>query len=331
MKQAFLCLVTFLSDLLPVDGKNRDSMDLLPVTGSIITLFILVGVGFIAYRLGYVTRHGASGLSSLLVNVSIPCLILESMQVPLSSGLVHSMEIIVIVEIVVYAVSFCIAALIPCILKGSPFETGVLRFMLIFSNLGFMGYPVAYAMFGQESVFYVTLINLPFGFLVFTIGVFLLRPDLASHPDLRRILTPGLLASFLGLILLVTGITIPPPLNESISLLGSVTTPLAMIVIGTFLAPLPLADMISDTRVWVISACRLMVIPVIVFIIISPFVTDPLLLGIPVLLAAMPVAANTVLLSEEYGVNAELASKGVFISTLLSLVTIPIIGYVLLP
>jgi len=285
-------------------------MDFLLVATSIITLFILIGVGFVAYRMGYIIRSGASGLSSLLVNVAIPCLILESMQAPLSEGLIYSMEVIVAIEIVVYAVSFFFAVVIPYFLTGSSFETGVLRFMMIFSNLGFMGYPVAYAIFGEESVFYVALINIPFGFLVFTLGVFLLRPDLAIHPDLKRIITPGLIASIVGLFLLGTGLSIPSPIDESISLLGSITTPLAMIVIGTFLAPLPFFDMISDKRIWVISFIRL--------------------LGIPVLLAAMPVAANTVLLSEEYGVNAELASKGVFISTLLSLVTIPIIGLFLL-
>lgn len=305
-------------------------MDFFPVASSIFTLFILIGVGFIAYRVGYLSRSGASGLSSLLVNVSIPCLILESMQVPLSSGLIHSMKILLLIEIVVYAVSFTVAVLVPYFFKGSLFETGVMRFMLIFSNLGFMGYPVAYAMFGEESVFYVTLINLPFGFLVFTIGVFLLRPDLASHPDVKRIITPGLIASFIGLFLLGTGLTIPSPLNESISLLGDITTPLAMIVIGTFLAPLPVYDMISDIRIWAISGFRLLVIPIIVLLIIRFFTSDPLLIGVSVLLAAMPVAANTVLLSEEYGVNAELASKGVFISTLLSLVTIPVIGVLLL-
>jgi len=306
-------------------------MDILPVATSIGTLFILIGVGFASYRLGYITRSGASGLSSLLVNVSIPCLILESMQIQLSEGLIYSMEMIAVIEMVVYAVSFLFAIAVPYFLFGSPFETGVLRFMLIFSNIGFMGYPIAYAIYGPESVFYVTLVNLPFGFLVFTVGVFLLRPDLASHPDLKRIVTPGLIASVFGLFLLGTGITFPSPLNESISLLGSITTPLAMIVIGTFLAPLPFLAMISDMRIWVISSIRLLIIPAIVFAIISPFITDPLLLGIPVLLAAMPVAANTVLLSEEYGVNAELASKGVFISTLLSLVTIPVIGLFLLP
>ncbi len=190
-----------------------------------------------------------------------------------------------------------------------------------------MGYPVCQTLFGSESLFYVTLINIPFGFLVFTVGVFLLRPDIVRDLDLRRIFTPGLIASIIGLLFFFAGITIPPPFSNSLSLLGSVTTPLAMIVIGSLLATLPIGSMFGDIRIWVISLFRLGIIPIVTLMVIRPYISDPLLLGVPVLLAAMPVAANTVLLAEEYGVNAELASKGVFLSTLLSVGTIPIIAF----
>lgn len=301
-------------------------MDLLPVIESILTLFILIATGFAAFRAGVITRTGVTGLSSLLVNITLPCLILESMQVPVTSDRIGQMELIFLIELVVYAVSFGAAFLIPWLMKSSRFEAGVFRFMLIFSNLGFMGYPVCETFFGPDSLFYVTLINIPFGLLVFTIGIFLLRPDLAKEPDFRRICSPGLIASLIGLIFFFTGIIIPSPVSESISILGSVTTPLAMIVIGSLLATLPMSSMFGDVRVWVISLFRLGIIPVITLFLIRPLVSDPLLLGVPVLLAAMPVAANTVLLAEEYGVNSELASKGVFLSTLLSLLTIPLIA-----
>jgi len=192
-----------------------------------------------------------------------------------------------------------------------------------------MGYPVCETFFGPESLFYVTLIHIPFGLLVFTLGIFLLRPDLAKKPDLKKICTPGLIASLIGLIFFFAGVTLPPPLSDSVSLLGSVTTPLAMIVIGALLATLPVISMFGDARIWVISLFRLGIIPVFTFFILTPIISDPLLLGVPVLLAAMPVAANTVLLAEEYGVNSELASKGVFLSTILSVVTIPFIALLL--
>jgi hypothetical protein len=304
-------------------------MDIVPIIQSVGTLCILIAIGFTIYRAGVITRPGVSGLSGLLVNVTLPCLIIESMQVQITDILVSNMQILIIIEMVVYGVSFIAAFIIPHLLGGSVFETGVFRFMLIFSNLGFMGYPVCETLFGPESLFYVTLINIPFGLLVFTVGVFLLRPDVVRNHDMKRILTPGLIASLLGLILFFTQTTIPPPFSESISLLGSVTTPLAMIVIGSLLATLPLGSMLADRRIWIISVFRLAIIPLLVFLIIRPWVFDPHLLLVPIILAAMPVAANTVLLAEEFGVNAELASKGVFLSTMLSLVSIPIIAIII--
>jgi len=304
-------------------------MDLIPIIVSILTLFILIAVGYLAYRTGVITRSGVTGLSALLVNITLPCLIIESMQVPVTPDRIHEIVMIFAIELVVYGISFVAAFLVPYLLHGSPFESGVFRFMLIFSNLGFMGYPVCQTLFGTESLFYVSLINIPFGLLVFTVGVFLLRPDLARNPDLKRILSPGLVASLLGLIFFFTGITIPSPLSDSISLLGSVTTPLAMIVIGALLAPLPFCSMFGDVRIWVISAFRLGIIPVALLLILRPFISDPLLLSVPIILTAMPIAANTVLLAEEYGVNAEIASKGVFISTILSVLTIPGIAILL--
>jgi predicted permease len=301
-------------------------MEIFPVIFSILTLFIMIATGFAAFRSGVITRSGVTGLSGLLVNITLPCLILESMQVPVTPGRIGQMEMIFLIELAVYAVSFGCAFLVPLLMKSSRFEAGVFRFMLIFSNLGFMGYPVCETFFGPDSLFYVTLINIPFGLLVFTVGIFLLRPDLVHEPDFRKILSPGLIASLIGLFFFFTGFIIPSPVSESISILGSVTTPLAMIVIGSLLATLPVSSMLGDWRVWVISLFRLAVIPVMTFILLSPVVSDPLLLGVPVLLSAMPVAANTVLLAEEYGVNSELASKGVFLSTLLSLLTIPVMA-----
>lgn len=301
-------------------------MDLLPIVQNIFTLFILISVGFMAFRVGFINRAGVTGLSSLLVNITLPCLIIESMQVRITGTLIGRMEIIFLIELLVYGISFLSAFLVPYVLGGSSYETGVFRFMLIFSNLGFMGYPVCETLFGPDSLFYVTLINIPFGLLVFTVGIFLLRPDIVRDHDMKRIFTPGLVASLVGLLLFFTGVVIPSPVSDSLSLLGSVTTPLAMIVIGSLLATLPVGSMFGDLRIWVISLFRLGLIPIVVLLLLRPFVSDPLLLGVPVLLAAMPVAANTVLLAEEYGVNAELASKGVFLSTILSVATIPLIA-----
>lgn len=306
-------------------------VEFFPILSGIVTLFLMTGTGFIAFRTGYITREGASGLSSLLVNITLPCLIIGSMQVPLSPDRVSDIGWIFLIEAIYYLIAFISGVILTYFLSVSRFESGVVRFMLLFSNIGFMGYPVSYALFGEESCFYVTLVNIPFGFLVFTLGISLLRPDFVKLNDFYRILTPGLVASVIGLLFFFTGITIPSPLSDTLDLLGSVTTPLAMVVIGALLATFPIGTVFSDWRIWAVCGFRLAVIPCVLLLVITRLVSDPMLVAIPVLLAAMPVAANTVLMAEEYGVNAEFASKGVLLSTLLSLLTLPVVDLFLPP
>ncbi len=305
-------------------------MDFILIAKSIGTLLILMAIGFLVFRLHIIDRHGVTGLTSLLVNVTLPCLIISSMQIPISPALVSDMVTIFSIEGILYGISLSCALIIPRFLGGSSYEQGVFRFMLFFSNLGFMGYPVCEALFGPESLFYVSLVNLPFGFLVFTIGVLMLRPDIGINVNIRKIINPGFIASVTGLILFLLNLQIPSPFSDAFQVLGSTTSPLAMVVIGALLATLPLSAMVGDIRIYFISAFRLVIIPLCLFLIIRQFISDSLIIGVTVMLAAMPVAANTVLLAEEYGVDAEIASKGVFISTLLCCITVPMIGMILL-
>ena len=203
--------------------------------------------------------------------------------------------------------------------------------MLVFPNVGFMGIPVASAILGPDALFYVILFNLPFNLLVFTMGVWLLAQGRQEKPGLLLLLTPGFVASLIGLALFIAGYDIPFPVDTLLDWIGKTTTPLAMLMVGALLATLPLSRLAGDWRVALISLLRLIITP------------RPRLCparchssmtrsssGRVVLLIAIPVAANTVLLSEEYGVDATLASQGVFLSTLLSLASIPLLAYFLL-
>lgn len=305
-------------------------MDFFVVVNSIIVLFILMAVGYASYKAKIINRSAAGGLSSFLVNISLPCLIIISMQIPLNEEIfANTMEMFLIAGIY-YALSFVFALIVPKFFVKSDLERGVYRFMLVFSNLGFMGIPVTIAMFGEEAAFYTSLFMLPFGLLVFSAGILMLRPDMGKYFDKKLILNPGIIASLAGLLFFFTGYSIPEPFFNVIDTLGSMTTPLAMVVVGALLAAMPIKEMFSDTKIYIMSAFRLLVIPFALFLLLRPFVDDPLMLGIPVILAAMPVAANAVLLAEEYNVDSNAASKGVFISTLMCLATIPIIGILLL-
>ena len=251
------------------------------------------------------------------------------MQVPDTTKTIGIVDSTLIVAGCSYIAAFLISILVCRFLPSTQEEKGVFQFMLVFPNTMFMGIPVALAVLGPGSLFYVILFNVPFYFLVFTLGVWLLARGLPGKLDPKVLLSPGLVASFVGLGLFLAGYLLPAPVETGLELIGSATTPLAMLVVGALLATLPLQRLAGDWRVYLVTALRLVVFPVMAFLVLSLFITDKLLLGVAVLLIAMPVAANSVLLSEEYGVDSTLASQGVFISTLLCLATIPILEFLL--
>ncbi|MDR2855970.1 MAG: AEC family transporter [Methanomicrobiales archaeon] len=304
-------------------------MEIQLVFSSISILFILIAIGFFAFHMGGIKREWIPVLSSIVLNITLPCLILMSMQVPLSAERMSDTIAIFLIEAVIYAVSCLIAVVLPYLLHIPRENCGVHRYMVLFSNLGFMGYPICAALYGAESAFYVTLVNIPFGLLAFSLGVYLIKKG-SGTVSFRDIMSPGLTASLVGLCFFLTGVVIPYPISTAFDTLGSVTSPLAMVVIGAMIASMSVSSAFRDSKMYVISAVRLLVIPCTVFFILRPFISDPLLLGVPVLLSAMPVAANTVFMAQEYGGDVEAASKGVFLSTILCLITLPILGYMLL-
>jgi len=304
-------------------------MEIQLIFNSFSVLFILIGIGFLGFHLGAIKREWISALSSIILHITLPCLIIMSMQVPLSAERISDVISIFLIQGFIYAISGAIALALPHLLCMPSELCGVHRYMVLFSNLGFMGYPISAALYGPESAFYVTLVNILFALLAFSLGVYLIQKD-SKKVSLKNMLNPGLIASVLGLSFFLTGIVIPYPISASLNMLGSVTSPLAMIAIGAIIGSMPVSSMFRDTKMYAISAIRLVAIPCIAFFILRPFISDPLLLGIPVLLSAMPVAVNTVFMAQEYGGDIEVASRGVFLSTILCLITLPLLGYMLL-
>ena len=305
-------------------------MDLLTILIALVTLFVIIGIGFAARKYGILSSDRVHLISHILVNVSLPALSISSLQVPETAKTLGIVDAMLLVAVAYYLAAFAIGIFFSRLVPSAAEEKGVFQFMLVFPNSMFMGIPVALAVLGPSSLFYVILFNVPFYFLVFTLGVWLLARGRPGKIDPKVLLSPGLVAAIVGLVLFMAQYTIPAPVEYGLDLIGSATTPLAMLVVGAMLATLPLQQLAGDWRVYLVTALRLLVFPLAAFLVLSPFITDKLLLGTAVLLIAMPVAANSVLLCEEYNVDARLASQGVFISTVLCLVTIPVLALLFL-
>ncbi len=304
--------------------------DFLVVADQIFILVLLIAAGYVAVSTKILDPRATRGLSGLLINITIPALIVASMQVPFTPERLVGAETLILATGMLYVFSFALAWAVSKAMRVPAAEEGVLQFAIVFGNVGFMGFPVALTLFGEESLFYVAIFNLVFNVLVFSVGIAMLTEGRGKGFDPKLLLNPGIAASVVGLALFLGSVEIPSPFIDSIDLLGGVTTPLAMIIVGAMLATFPAREMVGDWRIWATSAVLLLAVPVAYCYLFSPVFSDPLVNGVMITMAAMPAAANTAIFAEQYGADARLASQIVFVSTIGSLVTIPLMTTVLL-
>lgn len=298
---------------------------------SVVKLFIMLFAGFAARKLEILDQQSTKGLSALLIKVTLPALIFTSMQKEFSPGLLRESFLITTLSFGVYGLYFIIALITGSMLGGDKRDTGVYRFSILFSNVGFMGFPVLGSVFGPESIFYAAMFNIPFHFFVFTLGVFLMTRGHSEDArfDCKLFLSPGIIATVAGFVFFVFSLKLPVIVYDPVKSVGDITIPLSMVTVGSMLTEVHHSELLAGWRVYFICVMRLAVLPAVVFIFVTLFTDNPLMISVPVVIAAMPVAVNAPLIAHEYHGNALLASRLMFISTFLSLFTLPVVLMVL--
>ncbi|MGL6105974.1 AEC family transporter [Romboutsia sp.] len=305
-------------------------MNLNNVFIQVLVLFTLILVGYVARKKDFMDEEFTSKLSKLTMTIFLPSMIISSMQLEYNSHMIGKITNLILISLIMYTISFTIAYLIKFIFKSKE-NLGIYQFVILFSNVGFMGYPVVEAVLGKEAIFFTSIFNLPFNLLVMTIGAFLLAKDNDSYTfSLKSIISPVIIAVILGLILFIFSIKLPLFLNRPLELLGNVTTPVSMLIIGSMLCNSSAFDCFFNKKLYFITFIRLVLLPTIIYFMLKGIVRDDMLLAIPVVISAMPAAANTAILANEYNANESLASQAVFFTTLFSIVTIPLISGILL-
>lgn len=295
-------------------------------------LFIIIMIGYLANRLHIMTPDFTKKFTTLIVNVAIPAQIIGSVLSSTQRLSGRDLLSLTLASLVTYSLLILIGLTFPRLFHLKDDDRGTFSFMTTFSNVGFIGYPVVSVTLGHDAVFYTSLFNMPFGPLLYSLGLVLLSDGKKQTKfSLKQLFTPAFIASLISLGIFILKPSFPKPITDAAVLLGSLSVPGAMLIIGATLAQLSFGEVFTDFRIYPMSLTRLVVCPIIVWLALRHFVTSPIVLGIAILMAAMPVASNAVLLCIEYGGNEKLASKGIFISTLLSMLTIPlIIGFLLI-
>ena len=294
----------------------------------VLTLFVLVLVGWAVRRIGIFSDEVTAGLSRFLVNIALPALVIDSMQIPFDPALAGEGMAVAVFGAACYLAAVAFALVFPGLIRARPDERQVFSFLVIFANTGFMGYPIVRAIWGEGAVFLAAIYNLLFSFLLFTVGVLILSGRGAGWRGVspRVLLSPGIVSVGIGLSFFLLSVDLPEVIGGPLRMLGDLTTPLSMVVIGALLARLDARTIFGNPRVYLFSAVRLLVMPLATFAVLRAVLDDPLVLGVLVMMAAMPGATNAALFAEEYGVNPELASQAVFVTTLFCIVTFPLVA-----
>lgn len=306
-------------------------MDIMVVINTMIELFLVLLLGYGIAKIGMIDENTNQKLSALVVTVSQPALIIASVADNIGKGSIREVFVFFAFGIVFYGVWIGLAWIFTRMMGTDKSQRGTYQFMLIFSNCTFMGFPIMESIFGTEAIFLSSIFNLPFHLLAFSYGMMLISRDGNADAKFQwnKLLNPGIIASILALLLFILHVSLPQVLRQTCSVVGSLTTPLSMLVLGASLSLVPVKDIFRESRIYLMTIFRLIVIPVITYLLLQLMTENRMLIGIGTMTAAMPVASMTVMLSNQYHGKTKLASIGVFITTVCSIISIPLVAKLL--
>lgn len=293
-------------------------------------------IGFYLFKKDILTKEVNAKLSSLIVQITCPCIILNSLSTVSheDTGMILKLFLAGVVMYVIFPI---LSWIITKIMRLPAHLRGTYMCMLIFSNSSFMGYPVVQALYGDSAIFYITIFNMPFSILFFSMGLHRLKKDAAIESgnyvkekmNFRSFINNGIIASIASLVIYFANIPMPDIFYSCVGFVGNITTPLSMIIIGASMAASSLGDIKKERGIWPMLPIRLAVMPVIVWLFMHLVTKDVSLINICTIGAGMPVASLVAMGAAPYPRQSQSASIGVAISTIVSLVTIPIMAVLL--
>lgn len=299
-------------------------------------VFIMILPGYVLTKMNLINKQHTEGVSSIITHITYPCLVIMAMQMDFSWEILNNCKYVVLIFIGVVIIAMIISKLLTMIVKLPPEQTGIMAFMMVFGNTGFLGLPVLDGLFGKEAVFYGALCDSSFDVLMFSIGVTLIRQaakgetKMSLGETMKGLINPCFIGSLLGLVLFICGIHIPEILSGPMDAVGSSTSPLAMIVVGSHLARIKFKDMFTTGPAYLVCLLKLLVAPAVALLLVKLIIGGGTLFGTVIIMeAAMPCAMLSVILSERYKADVQFATKGVMLTTILCMITIPIVAITL--
>lgn len=293
-------------------------------------LVILLALGYLCARLKLVGPEFNKGLSKLVINVFLAGMILSSVinkKLEMTGG-----DIAFGLLMMTLSMLICLGLgwLSPTLLRIKDGDKGMYRMLSAFMNNGFVGFPLVAAVYGENEVFFASLSNIPFNLLLYTVGVMLLQKgDKSTKFSIKSVINVPIVATLIAVVIFAFEIPMPKLVDDVADTVSAATVPLSMMCVGLSLGSVSLKEALLQPRLYGISLVRLIICPLMVWLVLRMFITNPVILGTIVLLAACPSAIICTILGIQYGRDGVESSEAIFISTMLSMITIPLLISVL--
>ena len=288
----------------------------------ILFFFMLLGYGMAKGKI--LDQHNSGFLSWLIVNVANPALILSG---SIGSS-IDRRELfqVFLLAAGIYLFLIIVSEVAVMLLHPDGKETGIYKVMLIFTNVGFMGFPLLNAVYGAEALLYGAVFLLIYNLLIYTSGLFRIAGTVWSPAEiLKKFMSPGVAAGILAIVVAAFRIELPGNVNQTVSMLSNLTAPLSMMVIGASFPEVQWKGFFRDSRLLFFVALRLVIVPVLGMLVLRSFISNPFLLGVCFVTLATPSGSMAAMLARQYGGDYVMASKGIGLTTLLSVITMPLL------
>jgi malate permease and related proteins len=294
-------------------------MDNLFVIKQVAVLAVLALVGFFARKKRIMNDELSKGLSSILLYIALPAMIISAFNFKFSMGMLQKAGVIVISSIVIHTLLIFINKV--AFSRYGIDKKNVLSFVSVFPNAGFIGLPLVLQLYDQIGVFYASIFMVPFHMLMWTYGQGLFMKDKKGLSIKSQVVNPNIISVMIGLLIFFFSIDVPYVIIKPLNMLSGLTAPLAMMIVGDKIAQLKWKDIFSDKDVYIACLARLIIAPAVTYAIMKGINLDPVLIGVGVTIESIPAAVAVVVLSEKYGGDVMFASKCTLISHILSVAT----------
>ena len=288
-----------------------------------LVLFILISIGFLCGKKGLINENAAKKMTDIVLYVVTPCVMISAFQKEFSGDTAIKILIAAAAAIVILVFSTLLARLV--IRDKNESRKKVLQFSVIFSNCGFMSLPLQKELLGEDGWFYGSIFVAVFNIFVWTYGLLDMSGDKKQLSIKKIVFNPGIMGAAVAIILFVCRIKLPEIVIQPVTHLANLNTPVPMLIIGFYLSRAKLKDAFSDVGTYIAMSLRLVIIPVIVTFIMALLKLDKTMMIAFVIACSAPTAASTTMFAAKFNRDVELSVGVVAASTILSIITMPLI------